>query len=209
MKKVITIISVCILTTSLLCARDISITVKAGAHWKEKREPQCAIWLEDTQGNYISTLYVTERASKKNWIMGPAQGRPESLPVWYHTSNYAAEKKTKKRPATTQFDAVTSATPKGNILSKRAIVDTACVIKAEFNTSFDYNESYTKKNAGVNGQPSVIYQALIPQEATGNIPLSFAGTGTLNGSDGVIHTQTEGLTTATTIVDSISISFSK
>ena len=205
MKKIITMINLIILGLGMLYAKDITISVGAGENWKQKREPQFAIWLEDSEGNYIKTLYVTERASHKSWIMSPKEGRPESLPVWYHASNFAPSK---KAAPDLKLDAVTSATPKGGIIFDAKLEDKDYVIRAEFNTSFDYNDFYTKKNSGVNGQPSVIYEAEIPADfnkTSEEIRLEFAGTGALDGTDGLIHKDTAGLTTVLSIVKLVAV----
>lgn len=205
MKKTIAMINLMILGLGMLFAKDITISVGAGENWKQKREPQVAIWLEDTDGNYIKTLYVTERASHKSWMMSPKEGRPESLPVWYHASKFEPAK---NAAPGLELDAVTSATPKGGIIFDAKLEDKAYVLRAEFNTSFDYNDSYTKKNSGVNGQPSVVYEAEIPADfnkASEEIRLTFAGTGSLDGSDGLIHKDTAGLTTAGTIVKLVAV----
>ena len=205
MKKTIAMINLMILGLGMLFAKDITISVGAGENWKQKREPQVAIWLEDTDGNYIKTLYVTERASHKSWIMGPKEGRPESLPVWYHASKFEPSK---KAAPDLELDAVTSATPKGGIVFDATLDDKAYVIRAEFNTSFDYNASYTKKNSGVNGQPSVIYEAVIPADfntSSDEIRLAFSGTGSPDGADGLVHKDTAGLTTALTIVQLVAV----
>jgi len=188
-----------------LFAREATVSIGAGKNWKEKMASQCAVWLEDANGNYVRTLYVTQRASKRNWIVGPKAGRPESLPVWYHAANYGS---VKNAPNSTEVDAVTSATPKGDIVFTAQIGDTECVIKAEFNTSFDYNDFYTKKNSGVNGQPSVIYEAKIPADGNSDGPdkeitLSLAGTGSEKGADGKIYGDISNLTTAKNIVEKI------
>lgn len=205
MKKLITIINLMVLGLGMLCAKDITISVGAGENWKQRREPQVAIWLEDKDGNYIKTLYVTERASHKSWIMSPKEGRPESLPVWYHASKFEP---VKKAAPGLELDAVTSATPKGGIIFDAKLEDKTYILKAEFNTSFDYNDFYTKKTSGVNGQPSVIYEAIIPEDfnkKSEEIRLEFAGTGSLDGEDGLIHKNIEGLTTATTIVKVVAV----
>ena len=205
MKKLIAMINLMFVCLGMTFAKDITISVGAGDNWKAKREPQVAIWLEDTGRNYIKTLYVTERASHKSWIMGPKEGRPESLPVWYHASKF---KPAKNAAPDLKLDAVTSATPKGGIIFETELEDKAYVLRAEFNTSFDYNDFYTKKNSGVNGQPSVIYEAAIPADfnkSSEEIRLTFLGTGALDGSDGLIHKNTEGLTTAQTIVKLIAV----
>ena len=208
-------------------AKEISVKVTPGEHWKEKREPQVAVWLEDEDGNYIRTLYVTERASHKSWIFSPKEGRPESLPVWYGASkDGSASNKESASPATASapsgskaspanpsaplsrdLDAVTGATPKSALTLTAQIEDRACIIKAEFNNSFDYNDFYTKKNSGVNGQPSVVYTAKIPADlaAGQEITLEFEGTGSLSGENGEINKRAENLTTAKKIVKAVTV----
>ena len=201
-------------------AKEISVKVTPGEHWKEKREPQVAVWLEDEDGNYIRTLYVTERAGHKSWIFGPKEGRPESLPVWYGASKdgsasdkesaspaTASASSTPSAPLSRELDAVTGATPKSALTLSAQIEDRACIIKAEFNNSFDYNDFYTKKSSGVNGQPSVVYTAKIPADlaAGQEITLEFEGSGSLSGENGEINKRAENLTTAKKIVKSVTV----
>ena len=188
MKKFISVIFV-LVSFAAAFAKEISVKVTPGENWKEKREPQVAVWLEDEEGNYIRTLYVTERAGHQSWIFGPKEGRPESLPVWYGASkNGSTASKAEASPSTASapslsrdLDAVTGATPKSALTLTAQIEDRACIIKAEFNNSFDYNDFYTKKTSGVNGQPSVVYTAKIPADlaAGQEITLEFEGTGSL------------------------------
>ena len=208
MKKIILVLML-IAGISSLYAKEITISVGAGQHWKQKREPQFAVWLEDSDGNFVRTLYVTERASRKNWIMSPKEGRPESLPVWYSASKQeGGASKAASADEGQQLDAVTGATPKGGIIFAAEIEDKPYIIKAEFNTSFDYNDFYTKKSSGVNGQPSVVYSAEIPQDFckdSGEIKLEFSGCGSIDGSDGGLHTDASKLTTAKSIVKLVSV----
>lgn len=214
MKKIISTILI-FMTFGAAFAREINIKVRPGQHWREKREPQIALWLEDSNGNYIRTLYVTERAGHKSWIFGPKEGRPESLPVWYGASKSgSAASKAEASPSspassslTRSLDAVTGATPKSALTLTAQIEDHDYIIKAEFNNSFDYNDFYTKKSSGVNGQPSVVYSAKIPANLTAGqeITLDFAGTGSLTGGDGGISKNTQNLTSAREIVNSITV----
>ena len=184
-------------------AKGITVSIGAGTNWKEKREPQVAVWLEDADGNYIRTLYVTSRAEKRSWIFSPKDGRPESLPVWYCASG---ENPAKGGGERTALDAVSSATPKGGVIFGAEIDgEKSYVIKVELKNSFDYNGFYTKKNSGVNGQPSVVYGALIPACFTQEIRLELLGTGSVDGSDGIIHSETENLTTAKNIISCIAV----
>ena len=191
---------------TFLHAKEITVSVGAGQHWKEKREPQFSVWLEDSEGNFIKTLYVTERASRKSWILSPKEGRPESLPVWYHASKHESGR-TKEKNKDLKLDAVTGVTPKSGINFNAEIEDKEYEIKAEFNTSFDYNDFYTKKNSGVNGQPSVVYSAKILagfNKENDEIKLSFLGSGSPDGSDGQIHAD-DRLTTALEIVKIVTV----
>lgn len=211
MKKITTTITALVLLTSSIFAREVTVSVGAGENWKGKHTPQFALWLEDSEGNYLETLYVTNKASRRKWIFSPSEGRPESLPVWYTASKHESKKSAPKtdKADELEIDAVTSATPKGGIIFNKEIPDQACIIKAEFNASFDYNEFYTKKNSGVNGQPSVVYSAEIPENQKEEVRLSFIGTGSIDGSDGEIHTDTEDLTTAKSIVKLTAVTFPK
>lgn len=195
-----------VIATAALYAEEITVMVELGSYWLDEREPQAAVWLEDEEGNYIQTLYVTKKAEKKSWFFSPEEGRPESLPVWYHAASYKAEKSYKPKNHPEELDAVTSATKSKNFsFTARIEPDKAYVIKAEFNTSYDYNDFYTKKNSGVNGQPSVIYSEKIPAGFSGSIPLTLSGTGSLSGNDGGIYPLTDQFTTARTIVKNITV----
>ena len=186
-------------------AKGITVSIGAGTNWKEKREPQIAVWLEDADGNYIRTLYVTLRAEKRSWIFSPKDGRPESLPVWYCASGENPAKNSGKKSfgdGKAALDAVSSATPKGGVIFGAEIDgEKSYVIKVELNNSFDYNGFYTKKNSGVNGQPSVVFSSELP--ASGEIQLKMQGTGSISGSDGQIYSQLDLLTTAKEIIKTI------
>lgn len=214
MKKFISVILV-LVSFAAAFAKEISVKVTPGENWKEKREPQVAVWLEDEERNYIRTLYVTERASHKSWIFSPKEGRPESLPVWYGASKdgstsdkEAASPATASAPSLSRsLDAVTGATPKSELSLTAQIEEGDYIIKAEFNNSFDYNDFYTKKNSGVNGQPSVVYSSKIPADlaAGQEITLDFTGTGSLTGEDSAISKNTQNLTTAKKIVKAVTV----
>ena len=69
------------------------------------RTPQMAAWIEDGQGNYVSTIIVTNKNAKRKWIAAPKEGRPEALPVWNN----------KVQNNTAQIDSVSAATSKGAV----------------------------------------------------------------------------------------------
>lgn len=69
---------------------DLKISIEQGEEWlhdfplflgiKKKNPPQIAVWLEDTAGNYLSTVYVTEKAATQSWQSAGGNRRKESLP---------------------------------------------------------------------------------------------------------------------------------
>lgn len=187
-----------------LYARDVTISIGAGEGWKG---PQLAVWLEDQNGRYIKTLYVTKKASALSWLFGPKKGRPESLPLWYHASKHDSKKSAAQNGSQKEIDAVTSATPKGGLVINQKIGDEPCVIKVEVNASFDYNSTWTKKNSGVNGQPSLVYQALLPAGQKEEVALELLGSGSVNGSNGDIYKNVGGIDSAKTIVRIINVTF--
>ena len=174
---------------AFIWAEKISVAVNPGEAYS-KRAPQIAVWVEDSDGTYVDTLFVTKKASGNKWIGSPKDGRPESLPDWYKAKGQNPAEKISKD----EVDATTSATPKkGIVISKDLELEKGktYVFKCQANQSFDYNEYYTKKNSGVDGQPAVLYAGeMIPDGTEKEIKLEFSGS-------------REKLTTADKIIESI------
>jgi len=179
-------------------SQELKVNIVPGKMW-EKRTPQCAVWICDSNGEYIDTLYVTESAAKKSWKFSPKNGRPDSLPVWYFSSKCNPSSPAEK------FDAVSSPTPKKSItISKHLNLEKGkkYFVMSEVNQSFDYNDFFTKANSGVNGQPSVVYsEEFILENEPFEIELTFSGNGSIDGSNGNISKDEEKkLTTAKDII---------
>ena len=170
-------------------AEKISVAVNPGESYS-KRAPQIAVWVEDSDGTYVDTLFVTKKASGNKWIGSPKDGRPESLPDWYRTKGQNPAEKISKD----EVDATTSATPKkGIVISKDLELEKGktYVFKCQANQSFDYNDYYTKKNSGVDGQPAVLYTGeIIPDGTEKEIKL-------------MLNNKSEFITTADKIIESI------
>ena len=190
---------------------QISAVIAPGSEWKGKFPPQFALWIQNENGKFCRTIFATKKASKNKWIFAPKDGRPESLPVWYHSC-----KKRYILESENEIDAVTSATPKGSFEIARKIQlaeGEKYFVFAEVNKSFDYNEFYPKdadKNSteysGVNGQPSAVYRAELSFENP-DAELELFGTGSLDGKSGLVEDKTETLTTAKNLVEKIVVSF--
>ena len=176
---------------AFIWAEKISVAVNPGEAYS-KRAPQIAVWVEDSDGTYVDTLFVTKKASGNKWIGSPKDGRPESLPDWYRAKGQNPAVKIPKE----ELDATTRATPKKGIVIEKDLPlekGKSYVFKCQANQSFDYNEYYTKKNSGVDGQPAVLYCGeLIADGTEKEISLEFSGS-------------RENLTTADKIIESIYI----
>ena len=174
---------------AFIWAEKISVAVNPGEAYS-KRAPQIAVWVEDSDGTYVDTLFVTKKASGNKWIGSPKNGRPESLPDWYRAKGQNPAEKISKD----EVDATTSATPKkGIVISKDLELEKGktYVFKCQANQSFDYNGYYTKKNSGVDGQPAVLYAGeMIPDGKEIEIKLE-------------LKTKKDFLTTADKIIESI------
>ncbi len=82
-------------------AGALELSLEAGPGWLHKHPlflgismhtpPQVAIWVEDTGGNYVGTLFVTKKTATQGWLASVGEGlspseirRPEALPAWSH-----------------------------------------------------------------------------------------------------------------------------
>jgi len=61
---------------------------------------QYAVWVEDSQGNLVKTLYATRYTANGGW-----ERRPQSIPLWVSKSGLSTMPKK-------DIDAITSATPR-------------------------------------------------------------------------------------------------
>ena len=151
--------------------------------------PQIAVWTEDSDGQYLRTLYVTPKAHNIH--------RHAALPVWEHRT-------------TDRADAVTSATPLSDSRITSDIGDAASIF-VEVNLSCDYNAYYRPHldpdEAGYNtdyaGQPSLIFTgAVVPGES---VTLKPVGHGAPDGADGAIDTDLSHMSSAMEILEEITM----
>ena len=187
---------------------NIELSIEPGEQWQWERKmflitlnvtPQFAAWIEDNNGNYISTITVT------NWITKDLRRntprRPETLPIWTH--------RIQNNLTPDQIDAVSTATPKDlvttpindGLLNKGQEYN----VYLEINCSFDFNDFWTESNSGVNGQPSVIYHAKFIAGNSGRINLVPIGHGSVDGSNGNITFDLQNLTTALKIAKNVQL----
>jgi hypothetical protein len=142
---------------------DITIDFLKGKHFWN---PQVVIWLEDSAGNYIETLLVTESTARGLFYSGRTASnfkesdgekadentptrRVDALPYWSHKRNHQYEDGFYSPPPTEPMpDAISGATPKANFYFKSApdgIDDLKSFrIMVEVNVAFDENEFYSQ-----------------------------------------------------------------
>lgn len=203
------------LTISIIKGEQYLHKFKVNSFISMKTPPQFAVWVEDLNGNYIETLYATSKIVKQSWSKAPEDSTPknqikrdEALPYWTH----------KRSNNTINPDVVSSATPKGNsvIKTKTDGKQSKYVVFAEFNSSTDFNEYYTKDamygkdnysgGAWGSGQPAVIYSATIDLDSQNSVyELQPIGHSSADGRDGKLYKDLSKLTTSKNIVKSITV----
>jgi hypothetical protein len=194
---------------------------------KSFNHPLMAIWLEDTAGHYIETLYIAESIGKGifkhgdkstgQWQPGPTR-RPAALPYWGHQRGIKADDDLYiPTPESPMPDAITGPTPSGNFtLASRSTEPMPSVFKVllEINQSWDWNSFWTNSkypddvNYMTSSQPSVVYEATIDLNSpVKEYTMEPVGHGHYSGMDGSLTTDLSSLTTALEIAGSIKVHF--
>ncbi len=162
--------------TRVVGGEKFVISVEAGEYWSSRVEgslfsrkrnaPQMAFWLEDLDGNFKATLYITRKSAVKDW---PDQSytegisdskRQKALPIWTykhiragiqhietcslcHDRVKSSNKSIANEP---QLDAFTAATPMGSFIREvnipPGLEPGRYVVCAEVNNAIDYNDRY-------------------------------------------------------------------
>lgn len=194
---------------------------------KSFNHPSFAIWIEDLEGNYIETLFVTKYVGSGVFAHGELESgkwknepgavrRPAALPYWSHKRNIVApDGLYVPSPETAVPDALTAATPTNNFLLR-----TGTKIKSnqkfrvlfEINQPWDSNQYWTNdkfpedKDYFTSLQPSLVYAVTIgtnPGET--KYFLNPIGHGEPSGKDGKLYTDLTTLTSAKEIAQKISV----
>lgn len=216
--------------------KSLTVDLEKGEHYIHKMKilplitikspPQIAVWLGDSKGNYVETLFVSRKTATQKWSKAPKDKTPkdkirrqESLPHWAHKRGvqYAdgLYLPTREEPLP---DSITSASPKGSFILNTKMAEDLKQFRifAEINASLDFNE-YFPEEAGVeddnysggawgSGQPALIYSAEIDLSLEKqNYVLHLIGHSSPDGSNGNIYQDLAGLTTAKDLVRKITV----
>lgn len=190
----------------------------------EHNHPLMAIWIEDTNGAYIQTLYVAESIAKGvfgygdnstgKWLPGPIR-RPAALPVWAYSRGV---KETDGLYIPTQEtpipDAYTGPTPPGNfnLLAKTdRDLPERFFIFFEINQTWDWNEYWTNNKFPddeykTSCQPALVYRAVLEKnQKNSSTDFELIGHSHFNGKDGEIYPDISTITTAKNITENLSV----
>ncbi|HSO87906.1 MAG TPA: hypothetical protein VLQ91_15230 [Draconibacterium sp.] len=192
---------------------------------KYHNHPSFAIWIEDLDGNYIETLYVTQYFAKGVFGHGEAEPgkwknepgevrRPAALPYWSHKRNIkAADGLYAPSSETAVPDALTGATPKGNFtLSTGSKVsgNKSFRVLFEINQPWDSNDFWNNNkfpenlNYNTSLQPALVYEAVItPSSPKSEYYLNPIGHSHPSGETGELFTDLSTITTAKEIVSKL------
>jgi hypothetical protein len=212
-----------IITNPELKGKKIILSYSKGV---SHNHPLMACWVEDTNGNYLQTIYVAKsiasgifmHGAKKDgkWIPGQIY-RPAALPYWGHQRGSINEKSLYLPSFQSPLpDAVTAATPKGNfkISSPFDNKNNLRFVKIlfEINQSWDWNNYWSNdkfpedEHYKTSSQPAIIYAAIIDLEnLTKNYDLLPIGHSHYSGKDGKVYTDLSTITTALSISKSIKV----
>ena len=206
----------------------IAIELRKGAHYESAAQPlflgltyttvpQVAFWVEDLKGQYISTIYVTQKVTNGNFVSKEdifnTVSRPESLPYWAHRRGVQyGDGIVMPGGDNTDLDGMTGATPLGNYDVRSQLTTELRQFKVmmEINRSYDFNDYYHAdrfpqdpiySGSGSSGQPSVIYSALINlDDNQHSYFLKPVGHGHHSGANGTLYTDMQGIDTALQLI---------
>ncbi|GJM60556.1 hypothetical protein PEDI_11080 [Persicobacter diffluens] len=205
--------------------RSFSVEFKKGPAFTH---PLFAIWLEDFEGHYLHTLYVSQSISSSVFAIAKREGdkvlpgiqrRPEALPYWSHKRGIqASDGLYVPLEAAPDLDGVSGATPvKSFVINSQHQPkgEQEYRVMMEVNQSFDWNEYYSKdrfpedpiySGSGVVGQPSLVYSAILSaselDRKTHKI-MELIGHGHHSGQDGELYEDLSKVTTAKEIAERI------
>lgn len=190
---------------------------------EEHNHPLLAIWVEDMDGNYIQTLYVTRSIatgifghgddSRGVWEPGEIR-RPATVPVWAHKRGVQANDGLYIPDHDTHVpDAYSGATPWGNFILNTRLdnaIDGKFRLRLEINQTWDWNEYWTNNKYPDNEeyktscQPALVYEAVVDPSVSGSeFEMKLIGHSHYAGENGEIYPDLSTFTTALDIVREI------
>jgi hypothetical protein len=200
--------------------RTIEIEMRKG---KSHNHPTFAIWLEDTNGSYIQTLFVTSAIgqgifrygdkSDGKWKPGEVR-RPAAIPYWAHKRGVISENGLLlPTPRSKVPDAYSGATPEGSFrltTKPDELANGKVKLMFEINQPWDFNEFWTNSlylddaDYKTSCQPALVYSAIIDLDSPGSaIEMKPVGHSHYSGKSGELFPDLSTITSALYIADKI------
>lgn len=201
---------------------ELNIHFTKGMH---HNYPLMVIWIEDTSGNYLQTLYVAESIGKGifnygqtkegKWMPGEIR-RPAALPYWSHKRGIKAEDglyiPSTKNPMP---DAISGETPLASFILKTKLSKPhpkRFNLLFEINQTWDWNEYWTNNKYPdddeykTSCQPALVYATQIDLSSNQlEYLLKPIGHSHYSGKDGKLYSDLTTLTTALEIASEIRV----
>lgn len=192
---------------------------------KAHNHPTFAIWLEDSSGKYLQTLFVTKSLGQGIYKHGDKSGgtwkpgevrRRAALPYWTHRWNVKNEFGSyEPTPRNKVPDAYSGATPDGSFRlstrSNNALIGQVKIVM-EINQPWDWNEYWTNAlypndiDYQASCQPAVVYSALVDMDNPGAIiEMKPIGHSHYSGNTGELYPDLSSITTALNIAAQITV----
>lgn len=182
--------------------------------------PTFVIWLEDMEGNYIKTLYVTQSYATGIFTYGTLTDstwqrtsgkstQPAALPYWAHKKGLINNVTLIPTPEHPFVDAYTSASPKTSFQYNTSVAKHDKIrVLVEINQPWDWNLHWTNDKIDNewyrhSAQPSIIYAVALT--GAKRYDLNPIGYGNPTGETGELFTQLKTLTSAKQIFKEINL----
>ncbi|MDC8005842.1 DUF4405 domain-containing protein [Aureisphaera galaxeae] len=211
---------------------QLTLDLLRGEHYWH---PQMAVWLEDMQGNYMETLFVSKATARGLFFGGRSKEnfksfdekkqssgdyrRVNALPVWSHKKGKVYADGMYVPPSNDPLpDAIAGATIADNFkLISSTNHRSKFRLRIEINVAFDDNEFYSEfdfpndevfhNGTGQLGQPSIVFEAEVDlNDGKKYYLMELIGHGHQSGQNGKINSDLSTLTTAKEIVERIVVS---
>jgi len=187
--------------------------------------PSFAIWLEDLEGNFIQTLFVTKYVAtgiyghgeleSGRWKPEPGRAvRPATLPYWSHKRGQQTGRVPDlPSPENPVPDAISGATPSADFI---LVTNSDNPLPAKFRVLLEINQAWDSNRFWSNNkfpgdydyltslQPAVVYAVTVDLDnAIPEYYLNPGGHSHWSGKDGQLYTDLSTLTTALHIAEKI------
>lgn len=212
-------------------SKEVQLSIdllRAEHYW----HPQMAVWVEDLQGNFVETIFVSKATAQGIFFGGRSKDnfkefdakpsastdyrRVDALPVWSHKRGVQYEDGMYVPPRDQPLpDAITGATMQGNfhMMSSIDALD-SFNLKLEINVAFDDNEYYSEydfaddeifhNGTGQLGQPSLVFNTIVDlNDGREYYLMDIEGHGHHSGQSGEVNRDLSTLTTSLDIVERI------